>query len=245
MDITQRLKSLDCFRDVPEWILKNLSCQFEVVYIRQREVLFKEDTPIKDLYIVLYGSFKIQRKIPSSTPVILNFLGRGEFLGVAMAGLNYPKYPASAIANEDSAVLRFDRDFFLKELMKMDGVLSAVNQQIGERFLEFQNDRCMEKARVPQKVADFLIRIWSRQKDTGNSQIIIPITRKDIAHRVGTHSETVIRVLSVWTKKGWIKTIDRRIEILDLGKLQEVRDEGHFEYPSGSTSDNSQNVGST
>lgn len=218
-DILNRLKNLDGFKLLSERDLKEISSQFEVVYVKQRDVLFKEDTAIKDLYIVLYGSFKIQKKVYRSTPVILNFLGRGEFLGIAMAGISMPKYPASAIANEDGALLRFDRNFFLNTLMKIDGVKTIVNQQMGERFLEFQNDRCMEKARIPQKIADFLLRMCRRQKNN-SGQIQIPITRKDIAQRIGTHTETVIRVLSRWTKNGWIRTEDKHIELLAIHEIE-------------------------
>ncbi|HEY1079635.1 MAG TPA: Crp/Fnr family transcriptional regulator [Bdellovibrio sp.] len=218
-DILNRLKNLDCFKSMSERDLKEISSQFEVIYVRQREVLFKEDTPIKDIYIVLYGSFKIQKKVFGSSPVILNFLGRGEFLGIAMAGISIPKYPASAVANEDAALLRFDRNFFLHTLMKIEGVKTTVTHQMGERFLEFQNDRCMEKARIPQKIANFLLRMCRRQKNN-NGQIQIPITRKDIAQRIGTHTETVIRVLSHWTKNGWIRTEDKHIELLAVHEIE-------------------------
>ncbi|NUN04645.1 MAG: Crp/Fnr family transcriptional regulator [Bdellovibrio sp.] len=218
-DTLNRLKNLDCFKPMSERDLKEISSQFEVVYVKQRDILFKEDTAIKDLYIVLYGSFKIQKKVHRSTPVILNFLGRGEFLGIAMAGITVPKYPASAVANEDGALLRFDRNFFLNTLMKMESVKTVVNQQMGERFLEFQNDRCMEKARIPQKIADFLLRMCRRQKNN-SGQIQIPITRKEIAQRVGTHTETVIRVLSLWTKNGWIRTEDKHIELLAIHEIE-------------------------
>lgn len=221
-DVLNKLKNLECFQSVPEKTLMELSSQFEVMYVKQREVIFKEDTPIKDLYIVLYGSFKIQKKVARSTPVILNFLGRGEFLGIAMAGITIPKYPASAIASEDSALLRFDRNFFLNVLMKIESVKTTVNHQIGERFLEFQNDRCMEKARIPQKIADFLLRMWRRQRGVGGAQILIPITRKDIAQRVGTHTETVIRVLSSWTKNGWIDTRDKHIELVAIAEIEKI-----------------------
>lgn len=243
LDVTQRLKSLDSFSPLGETFLKGISHRFEIIYVRHRDILFKENTPMRDLYVILYGSFKIQKKGSNSSPVILNFLGRGEFLGVAMAGLNSPQYPATAIANEDCALLRFSRDFFLDVLMKVDSVRSAVNRQIGERFLEFQHDRCMENVRTHQRVADFLIRLSARQGERNGSQILIPLTRKDIAQRVGTKEETVIRILSVWSKKGWIKTIDRHIEIINDQQLKEVRNEKNPEYTQTTTSDDSEDAG--
>nr|WP_295899107.1 Crp/Fnr family transcriptional regulator [uncultured Bdellovibrio sp.] len=242
LDVTQRLKSLDSFNPLGETSLKELSSHFEIVYVKNREILFKEDTPLQDLYIVLYGSFKIQKKGSNSSPVILNFLNRGEFLGIAMAGLTYPVYPATAVANEDAALLRFSRNYFLNVLMKIDSVRATVTRQISERFLEFQHDRCMENVRTHQRVADLLLRLLDRQGEKSGSQILIPLTRKDIAQRVGTKAETVIRILRIWNKKGWIKTVDRHIAIINYQQLKEVRDERTPEYTQVATSDDFEDV---
>ncbi|WP_415061781.1 Crp/Fnr family transcriptional regulator [Bdellovibrio sp.] len=242
-DVTRKLKSLDVFNALSDRDLKEISPHFEIIHLRHREVLFVEDAPIQDLYLVLYGSFKIQKKVSNSTPVIFNFLGRGEFLGIAMADIAQPRYPATAIANEDSAILRFSRDFFLSILVQVHGVREVVKRQVSERFLELQNDRCMEKGRMPQRIADLLLRLWERQGESSGSQIVIPITRKDIAQRLGTHTETVIRVLSAWGKKGWIQTTDRRIDLLDIQKLQEIRHERSSEQSQRAAPEDSDDVG--
>lgn len=221
-DIVAKLKNLDCFSTINEKTLIEMSSNFEIKYIKNREVIFEENVAIKNLYIVLFGTFKIQKNVIDNTPVILNFLNRGEFLGIAMAGITVPKYPASAIAIEDCAVLQFDRNYFLDVLMKIESVKTIVNQQISERFLEFQNDRCMEKARIPQKIADLLLRLCRRYNNYAGTTIPMPITRKDIAQRVGTHTETVIRVLSRWTKNGWVDTKNKQIEILNVKEIERI-----------------------
>lgn len=243
IDVTRKLKSLEIFSSLPDRDLRELSSHFEIVHIKQREALFEEETSIQDLYLVLYGSFKIQKNVRHSGPVILNFLGQGQFLGIAMADISLPKYPATAIANEDSALLRFSRDFFLNELMQIPTIREVVKRQVGERFLEMQNDRCFEKARMPQRIADLLLRLWERQGDKHGSQIVMPITRKDIAQRLGTHTETVIRVLSTWSKKGWIQTVHRRIDLLNIPQLLEVRNESASDHFEATTSDYSEDDG--
>lgn len=113
--------------------------------------------------------------------------------------------------------------------MQYPQVKDIVTKQVGERFMEFQNDRCMERTHIPQKLADLLLRLLNRQTSSSGNQILFPITRKDMALRIGTHTETVIRVLSDWTKKGIIKTKDRRVEVIDVQSLQEIRNERYFE----------------
>ncbi|KYG70139.1 Crp/Fnr family transcriptional regulator [Bdellovibrio bacteriovorus] len=221
-DPIERIRSLDYFSALPERVLKDLSAQCDVMQIPRKKTLFQEDTLIQDLYIVLFGSFKVAKKAHGSGPLLLNFLGRGEFLGIALAGLTYPKYPATLIAQENSALLKFPREFFLEYMMKIESVRHTVNRQIGERFLELQNDRCMENVLIHQRVADMILRLWERQGDKGH-RILIPTTRQDIAQRVGTTTETVIRIMSQWHKQGILATVEKHIEIIDEKRLREMR----------------------
>lgn len=238
-DMSHKLRSLGLFQSLSERELKEIAPHFKVIHAKNRTLLFQENLPIDNLYLMLYGSVKIQRNDASGSPVILNFLGRGEFLGVAMVDLFSPLYPATAVAIEDSGFLCFSRKFFKEHLVNIPEVKDTVTRQVGERFMEFQNDRCMERAHIPQKLADFLLRLSERQPHNSGHQILFPITRKDMALRLGTHTETVIRILSAWTKKGVIQTKDRHIEIIDVQYLQEIRHERPSEQSKTTASDNS------
>lgn len=228
-DISHKLKALGIFQNLNDRELKEIASNFKIMQIKNRATLFEENLPIDCLYLILYGSFKIQKTDATGATVILNFLGRGEFLGIAMVDLFSPVYPATAVAIEDSGLLCFSRSFFREHLMQHSQIKDIVTRQVGERFMEFQNDRCMERTHIPQKLADFLLRLLGRQNSCSGQQILFPITRKDMALRIGTHTETVIRVLSDWTKKGIIKTKDRHVEIVDVQYLQEIRNERSFE----------------
>ncbi|MGE5087415.1 MAG: Crp/Fnr family transcriptional regulator [Bacillota bacterium] len=222
LDSIQNLKRMDFFNRFSDRFLSDFLIHSEIIHIKNKETLFCEDTPIDKLYIILHGSFKITKQSQNSFPVALNFLGCGEFLGIALAGLTHPQYPATAIALEDSTLIKFSRTHFLDVMIKNEFVRLTINRQIGERFLELENDRCMENALCHQRVADLLVRLWERQGGQ-DRKIHIPLTRKDIAHRVGTKSETIIRILSNWEKQGIIQTSSKRIELLDTDKLKEIR----------------------
>lgn len=218
------LKQQDFLRKYSERDLLEISSYFELVHTINRQVLFEKGQAIEYIYLVLYGSFKIQETLDHNTVKIFNFLGRGEFLGVAMAGLPSPRYPTSAISCEEGTLLKIPVDFFFDTLMQIPVLRRRVNCQISERFLEFQNDVCKSHKLTPLRIADFLLRILSRQ-GPDQTQIQIPLTRADIADRTGSQSETVIRILSQWTKNGWIQTKNRHIEIIDKQALLEVQGE--------------------
>ena len=218
----KNLKRMDLFNRLSDRFLSDLSIHSEIIHIKAKETLFEEEAPINDLFIILHGSLKITKKAQNSVPVALNFLGAGEFLGIALAGLTHPRYPATAIALEDSTLIKFSRTYFLDVMLKNDYIRMTINRQIGERFLELENDRCMENARCHQRVADLLLRLWQRQGGS-DPEIHIPLTRKDIAHRIGTKAETIIRILSAWGKQGIISTTHKKIALLDLQKLIKIK----------------------
>lgn len=225
-DMMHKLASLSAFSALSEKQLKEMVPYFQICHAKNREVVFKEGDPIDNIYIVLYGAVKIQKELPlSPAPVILNFLGRGDFLEVAVLDSILHQYPSSAVAMEDSALLYAPRSFMKDLLVKAPEVRHSVCRQVSERFLEFQNDRCMEAARMPQRLADLLIRLWEREQKATGSQVLMPVTRKDISLRLSTHTETIIRILSDWTKRGMIKTVDRHIEIVDIKSLRDIRHE--------------------
>lgn len=235
------LKKQDFLRQFTEKELREIAPYFELIHCTQRDTLFEKGQPIEHIYLVLYGSFKIQESIDRDAVKIFNFLSQGEFLGVAMAGLPNPRYPTSAVCNEDSTLLKIPVGLFFDHLMQIPELRRRVNRQISERFLEFQNDICKSHKLAPHRVADFLLRLLARQ-GSQSGYINIPLTRNDIAERIGSQSETVIRILSQWTKNGWIQTTDRHIEILNRQALMEVESERPSKKASRGASDHLENV---
>ena len=217
-----KIKSLELFEGLSAEELTNINRVADCLHFKNNEVLFVENSPILSIYIILFGSFKMLRQGGRETPVIFSFLGRNEALGISVARLPSPRYPVTAVANEQSAVLRIKLSDFNRIVAKNRVVEQRVYMQLLRRFTDFQEDRCLEKTLASQKLADFLLRTLDRQSQSCRHQIIIPLTRKDIAYRIGTENETVVRLLSQWTKNKWIQTHSKHIEILNRQALMEL-----------------------
>lgn len=234
--IVRKLQSFDYFQGLSELDLATIASQTQLVHLNHSRPLFKEGTAIDSVYLILYGSFKIQQKARNQDAVIFSFLSRGDFMGIAMAGVRNALYPASAIANEESAVLKFPLKFFMETFLHHPSLREVISKQVADRFFEFQNDRCMTKALTPQKLADLLLRTLDRQPKEHGNRISIPLTRHDMARKIGSQSETVIRFISEWTKNGWIKTENKHLEILNRAKLEEILNEKSSRRSSRPTS---------
>ncbi|KYG64517.1 hypothetical protein AZI85_03625 [Bdellovibrio bacteriovorus] len=236
-EIVRRLKSLDGFNKASELELKQWASFIKCIRHSAREVLYRKNDKITEIFIVLCGSVRVYDSVSSSEKKIFNFLGRGEYLGIAMAGLPAPKHPATVQCIEDSTFLSIPLSVYNDLLKKIPEVRDLVNRQISERFLELQNDICISRQLTPTRVADLLTRLLKKQELLGSYRLQIPLTRTDIAERIGAQSETVIRILSQWTKHGWIRTDDRHLEILNPQILEDIRHGKNIRRASTAASD--------
>lgn len=214
------LQSLEFFQDLNSEELSLINQFSECVQIKTNEALFHESEPLLHVYVIVYGSFKILSRDKQSEPVIFNFLGRNEVLGSSMARLESPRFPVSAVANEESRVLKMSLSDFNRLILKNPLLESRIQQQLAQRFLDFQEDRCSRKSLASQRLADFILRTVDRQPLSCRQQIMFPLTRNDIARRVGSETETVVRLLSQWTKNGWVRTRSKHLEILNRQALE-------------------------
>jgi len=222
-DKLKQIRSLPLFEGVTEDQLVAIEKVSQCRHLKNNEILFNENDPVQSIYVVIYGSFKILKQSEQDNQVIFNFLGRNEVLGSSVARLPMPRYTVSAVANEESCILKLSLPNFTLHFLKNPILETRVHAQISERFVEFQEDRCLSNSLVSQKLAHFLLRTLDRQHESCRQQILIPLTRIDIAKRIGSKTETIVRKLSQWTKNGWLKTHSKHIEILNREALEKVK----------------------
>lgn len=223
MSFKKTLGTLKLFQGLTREELVAIENKSKYVYLKKNDVLFYEGDPAKFLYVILYGSFKIFKKGHQDEIVIFNFLGKNEVLGISVARVDKALFTFSAMANEESCVLQISTAVFRNTFLQHPLLESRIQEQLLQRFLNFQDDRCMSRSFVAQKIADLLLRMSANQPISYRSQIMIPLTRHDIARRIGSETETVVRLLSQWTKNGWIQTKSKHIEILDREALENIK----------------------
>ncbi|HEY8270514.1 MAG TPA: Crp/Fnr family transcriptional regulator, partial [Pseudobdellovibrionaceae bacterium] len=162
-DKIKTIQSLELFQDVKQEDLVVIEKLAECLHIKNNETLFHEKDPQKNVYVIVYGSFKILSKDQQDNVVIFNFLGRNEVLGISMARLANPRFPVSAVANEESCVLKISVADFNKLFLKNPLLESRIQLQLAQRFLDFQEDRCLRKSLASQRLAEFILRTLDRQ----------------------------------------------------------------------------------
>ncbi|MCB0369238.1 MAG: winged helix-turn-helix domain-containing protein, partial [Bdellovibrionales bacterium] len=90
---------------------------------------------------------------------------------------------------------------------------------LSSRMNMLQDQKVMMKSPLSQKIALLLLNFLDKETDHGNASIKLHMTRKEIADNLGASVESVIRIMSDWSKKGIIQTTDQQIQVLQVEKI--------------------------
>ncbi|MCM2282732.1 MAG: Crp/Fnr family transcriptional regulator [Bdellovibrionaceae bacterium] len=225
VNIVAKLRAIPALQDIDESMLTSLSEGLSFKRFEKGQLVFSGGDPAHVCYVISYGAVKMTRILPQGKEVVMCFLRTGDFLGAAMMTHQNPRFPLTAVAMEDSGLIEIPRERYLSSWQANPLVARAVNVNIMNRMLEFQDDKSMTVSSVPQKVAKFLLRTLDQQPKNFGNRLSLKLSRKDVAERVGTTVETVIRTLSQWTQRGWIETHEQHIVIVNRSALEQVLSE--------------------
>jgi CRP-like cAMP-binding protein len=131
-------------------------------------------------------------------------------------------FPANADALEETRALFFPRKEFL-ELIRRDPSLAlnmlAVLSQRLRRFSAIIENLSLKE--VPGRLAAYLLYLAEGKK--GKSEVILEISKNQLASLLGTIPETLSRILAKLTRGGLIQSNGpRQIQLLDPKGLEEL-----------------------
>lgn len=187
------------------------------------EALFQQHTETSFLYVVKTGSFKTKMISPHGTEHVHNFFLPGEVIGLDSVGLGMTLNSADAL--EASLACKIDYPS-LRMLRKEFPTLSDFSVKLYSTALasmsRVQNIISLQSA--SSRLAAFLILYHSRISSSNlqSSSFQLPMTRQDIASHLGLAVETVSRSFSKLIYTGCINKDGRKIQILELKKLEQL-----------------------
>jgi CRP/FNR family transcriptional regulator len=160
-----------------------------------------------------------------SNSLLLRLTPSGSFIGLSAVEEESATFPYSAKVYIDTIIRQVDVKIFMEVLrnnnefaMEIIKILSANAVQIYGRFY------CFTFKQAYGRLADILLcfveRIFKQEK------FDLPLTRKDIAELSGMSTETVVRLLKKFTDDGLISMNGKKIEVLDIEKLQHISETG-------------------
>jgi CRP-like cAMP-binding protein len=199
-------------------ILK-LTNDAQIVVTHHRETLFRCGEDASCFGLVLSGAYKLIKPGVGGEDTILHFSTPGDVIGAFIMSQEHPVYPLSAISMGPSRFLKIPKENYKIFWMNDAPLIFRVQNILSSRMSALQNQKAANKFPLQQKVAMLLIELLERQPKNGENVLALPLTRKEIADSLGSSVESVIRIMSEWSKLGFIQTNDQQIKIINLDQI--------------------------
>ena len=221
MKLTDQIAAIPLFQGLSRGEYEDLAMIVVDQVIPRGQTIFEEGDEGSGFYVVLSGRVKIFKLSPDGKEQILHILTGGEPFGEVpvFAG---EKFPAHAQAMEDSRVFFFPRPAFVDLVKKTPSLALNMLAVLSRRLRKFSSlieDLSLKE--VPGRLAAYLIYLAEGKK--GKSEVILEISKNQLASLLGTIPETLSRILAKLTREGFIKPNGpRQIQLLDRKGLEEL-----------------------
>lgn len=178
----------------------------------KNEIIFKEGIFPSNYFQILSGEVKMSNYNDDGREFIQGIFYKEQSFGEPPLFLNQ-KYPANAIAVEDSKIILLPKANFMKLLEENPKISIQIIENLAQR-LYYKSVMAAEiSTQEPEhrvlKLIDHGIAYFNFQKDKNG--YLINFTRQQIGDLTGLRVETVIRAIKILEKKGELKIINRKV----------------------------------
>ena len=206
------LSNFELFKGLSHDELEMLCSGAMIKVLNHRECLFHLGAPAHNFAIVLNGAMKLSKFTPSGDEAVMYFSAPGDVIGALVMPQENSVYPVMVKSMGPSRCFIISRQVYNQNWLKNIGLVSRIQAQLFTRMQRFQTHQSQNKLPLAAKIAGTLLDLVS--KGTEGDLIEIPITRKEIADHLGVAPESVIRIMSEWTKEGYIESDDKLLRIV-------------------------------
>ena len=186
------------------------------------ETIFFEGDDASYVYNLTSGVLRLSKLLPDGRRQIAGFLFPGDFLGITMED----EHAFTAEAITPSTLCQFSRarfDAFVDTHPHLERRLYAIAAQ--ELAAARQQLVLLGRKTAAERVASFLLMLADRYEPTldalSASEVVLPMSRSDIADYLGLRIETVSREISSLKASRLIRlTTTHNIQLLDRARLE-------------------------
>jgi len=176
--------------------------------------IFGEGDEAQAFFVVVSGRVKVVKSTPTGKEVLLEIFGPGDPLGAVVAYEGKP-FPASARAMEPTRCVVTPRETFFRLLTAHPSLVRGLLSGLTMRLIELTT-RLAAGSGALQKLDEL------GRPERGGEFLPLHLTRQELADLAGTTIETAIRVMSRWSKSGWVETEEGGFLIRDRAALERL-----------------------
>jgi CRP-like cAMP-binding protein len=213
---------LELFRSLSDDAVREVRVAMQVKRVAKDTVIFEQGQWVDRAYALALGSVRIVQTGSDGGHAIVRFIGPDEVFGAVPLFTDH-RFPADAIAAENSTVLSWREKDLLRLIDRYPTIALNVVRVLGQRIGQLQERvREVSTQRAEQRLAHAVIRLAEQAGRSGprGTTIEIPLRRKDLAEFAGTTLHTASRTVAAWEKAGLLASNGRRIVVHDLAVIR-------------------------
>jgi CRP-like cAMP-binding protein/CheY-like chemotaxis protein len=202
-------------------MLDQLADQYEIENYAKKYQLYQEGKRPRFLYYITKGKIKVYKNHEDGKEYITDIFTKGDFLGY-QALIEDRNYDENAIVLEETEIMQIPKEDFLQMIytdiniaVKFIRIITQNAREKEERLLS------LAYSSLRKRVAKALLDIHQKFNPSSGSNPI-EISRDDIAHYIGTATESLIRTLSDFKSEKLISIKEGKVVISDIDKLKNL-----------------------
>jgi len=175
---------------------------------KKNDVIFCEDETAFFYYQIIEGSVRMFNSNDEGKEFTQGYFCNGQSFGEPPLLID-ESYPSTAVAFQDSKIVKLSKDKFLKIL---DEYSSIQKDFLNLMALRIHSKSKTSKDIINQKPEFRIIAFLNAHKNNNNgNKELVPFTRQEIANFTGLRVETVIRVFSKMSACKKVEIINHKI----------------------------------
>lgn len=211
------------FKGLPENILDLLESHKTEGKYKKGETVFREGAFPVGIYYITNGKIKKYKVDKFGKEQIIYIANSGELVGYH-AVLSDSQYPDSAATLEESLIAFIPREDLLAAIEESTVLSRRLLKTLSHEFAVLANSLTIAHKSVRERLALQLIILREKYKVNfePGMNVVINMSRDDLANLVGTARENVVRMLSEFREEGTVETKGSKITVLDVKRLIEI-----------------------
>ncbi|HEU5402937.1 MAG TPA: Crp/Fnr family transcriptional regulator [Terriglobales bacterium] len=219
------LSQMRLFANVNRDYLREFACHLRAHRYERGEVIFHEDDPPGNLFLVKRGAVKVQLLSSDGKRITIAWVGALNFFGTLSCVRGMPR-PESAVALTVTEVLLITREQFQAFLREHPETALVFIDLLAERWqsgLDLLQDVAFLE--VPARLAKVLLGMTTRSQGLmrleGEDYSISP-SQIELAALVGATRESVNKWIQKFVHLGWVERNGRKLRVLDEQSLRQL-----------------------
>ncbi|WP_420828677.1 Crp/Fnr family transcriptional regulator [Maribacter polysaccharolyticus] len=216
------IRQFNSFRAMSKAELKKVSDTKVTKKVKKGEALFEEGDKLDGVFCVRDGISKLSKLSANGKDQIVKLASKGEVMGQrSVIAEEYTNL--SAVAVSDMEVCFIPKDSIVHTLNRNPDYAVEILRHMAHDLKEADDVIVnMSQKTVKQRIAEAFLYLKSNYGEDEQGFLVLTLSREDIANVVGTATESAIRIISEFKKKGMIKTSGKKIGVLNEKLLQEL-----------------------